>query len=153
MPRSVTDNVIDHFLEVSSKIYAQERVMLDENGFTDLTLNEVRIIAQIKRLNKPTMGQIAGKLSLSLGTLTTAVIKIEQKGYLNREQSKKDKRVYIPKLTKKGHLAADRYNAFFNDLILACNTIFKRDEMHVMKRWLDFLYQYETKKKGESDEK
>lgn len=153
MPRSVTDNVIDHFLEVSSKIYAQERIMLDESGFQDLTLNEVRIIAQIKRLNQPTMGQIAGKLSLSLGTLTTAVIKIEQKGYLKREQSKKDKRVYMPRLTKKGQSAADKYNAFFNDLILACNTIFKRDEMHVMKRWLDFLYEYESKKTGESDGK
>lgn len=152
MPRSVTDSVIDHFLEVSSKIYAQERIMLDSSGFDDLTLNEVRIIAQIKRLNQPTMGQIAGKLSLSLGTLTTAVIKIEQKGYLKREQSKKDKRVYIPKLTKKGQKAADKYNVFFNDLILACNKIFKKDEMHVMKRWLDFLYQYESKKTGESDE-
>lgn len=152
MPRSVTDNVIDHFLEVSSKIYAQERVMLDESGFSDLTLNEIRIIAQIERLNRPTMGQIAGKLSLSLGTLTTAVIKIEQKGYLKREQSKKDKRVYIPKLTKKGLNAANKYSTFFNDLILACNKIFKGDEMHVMKRWLDFLYQYESKKTGELDE-
>lgn len=151
MPRVVTDSVIDHFLEVSSKIYAQERRMLDENGFTDLTLNEVRVIAQIKRLDKPTMSQIASKLSLSLGTLTTAIIKIEQKGYLNRVQSKKDKRVYTPKLTKKGKLAADSYNVFFHDIVLACNTIFKGNDLHVMKRWLDFLHEYDPKKQGDSD--
>lgn len=152
MPRSVTDSVIDHFLEVSTKIYAQERIMLDENGFTDLTLNEVRIIAQIKRLNKPTMSQIAAKLSLSLGTLTTAIIKIEQKGYLKRVQSKKDKRVYSPKLTAKGNLAADKYNRFFHNIVLACNNLFTGTDVHVLKKWLDFLYQYDPKKNGDSDE-
>lgn len=151
MQRTITDNIIDHFLEVSSKIYAREREMLDESGFSDLTLNEIRIVAQVKRLGEPTMSQIASKLSLSLGTLTTAVIKIEQKEYLKREQSKKDKRVYTPKLTVKGNRAADKYNAFFTELILACNSIFKGNELHVMKRWLDFLYQYEPKKTGEDD--
>lgn len=153
MQRTVTDTVIDHFLEVSSRIYARERHMLDEQGFPDLTLNEVRIIGQIKRLQNPTMSQIASKLSLSLGTLTTAVIKIEQKGYLKREQSKKDKRVYIPKLTKKGSTAADCYNRFFYDIILACNKEFKGNELHVLQKWLDFLYTYEDKKQGEINEK
>lgn len=151
MPRNVTDNIIDHFLEVSSKIHAQERRKLDESGFRDLTLNEVRIIAQVSRLDQPTMSQIASKLSLSLGTLTTAIIKIEQKGYLKREQSKKDKRVYIPKLTKKGSLAAECYNRFFHDIILACNSIFKGGELHVLKRWLDFLLDFEPGNRGEQD--
>ena len=55
-------------------------------------------------------------LSVTMGTLTTAVKKIVEKGFLVKERSSKDQRVYYLKLTDKGHEALAIHEQFHHEL-------------------------------------
>lgn len=142
MTRSVTESIVGYFLETSNKIYSHEREVLDKKEFKDLTLLEVRLVAQISRLKKPTMTLIAKNLNLTLSSVTIAVASLEKKKCIVRKKSKVDKRIIYPCLTKRGKEVADTYFRFFNDLILFCNKNMQKDEVHAIYKWLTLMNEF-----------
>ena len=74
------------------------------------------MIDAVDKAEFPSMTNVAKILNVTMGTLTTAVKKIIEKGFLIKERSKKDQRVFYLKLTEKGHEALKIHEQFHREL-------------------------------------
>jgi DNA-binding MarR family transcriptional regulator len=68
-------------------------------GISKLTINQFRYIDAIHDLGKPTISDIAYKLKITKASVTTGINKLTQMGYVVKEQSSEDKRVFHVSLT------------------------------------------------------
>jgi DNA-binding MarR family transcriptional regulator len=59
----------------------------------NLTMNEIHTIEAINDVKEATMTNVSRKLLITLGTLTTAVKKLEAKGYVFRVRNSNDARI------------------------------------------------------------
>ena len=79
----------------------EERAVITKE-FEDITNNDMHIIEAIGIEEPRRMSDIAKRLDVTMGTLTTNMNSLEDKGYIVRERSKTDKRVVLVVLTPKG---------------------------------------------------
>ena len=79
-------------------------------------MSETHVIDAVDKSEFPSMTNVAKILNITVGTLTTAVKKIIEKGFLVKERSKKDQRVYYLKLTEKGYEALKIHEQFHYEL-------------------------------------
>lgn len=140
---SLTYLIIDEFLKADIAIAADERQYLDEKGFNQVTLNEVRLLGLIERTEEPTMTLLAKTLGITMGTLTSVVSRLERRGYLIRERQDHDRRVIFVKLLPDGEAAANAYTEFFRERVKVAQEHFSSEEVATILKY--FRYQY-TKK-------
>lgn len=77
---------------------AEEKAIITEE-YKDITNNDMHIIEAIGIEEPRRMSDIAKRLNVTMGTLTTNMNSLEDKGYIIRERSKTDKRVVLVVLT------------------------------------------------------
>lgn len=71
----------------------EEQALTGEQGATDLSLKEVHVIEAVCEAgDNNTMTALAGRLHVTVGSLTVAVATLIRKGYLIRLRSQQDKR-------------------------------------------------------------
>ncbi len=97
-------------------ILSLEERNLKKSGVT-LTMNDVHIIENIKKIKGNTMTQLANKLMVTQGTLTTNVNKLIKKGYVTRIKDEKDKRIVRLEITEKAEKVMAIHDAFHADMI------------------------------------
>ena len=71
-------------------------------GFSDITMNQMHYLETIGELGGPTFGDLADKLEVTPPSVSAIVKKLTKAGYLSKEQSQEDGRVYFLHLTEKG---------------------------------------------------
>ncbi len=81
--------------ELESKAFEQE-------GFSDITMNQMHYLETIAMLSNPTSGDLADSLSVTRPSVSAIVKKLIETGYLTKTKSKIDGRVYYLYLTDKG---------------------------------------------------
>ncbi len=86
-----------------------EEKSLQEGEFSDLSVTEIHIIEAIGINGSRTMSEIAHDLSITVGTLTTAINKLIKKEYVERKRIEEDRRVVLVNLTDRGKLAYDNH--------------------------------------------
>lgn len=94
-----------------------EEKFLQEIACKDLSISEMHVIEAVGKNDRPTMGFVAGELSITLGTLTTSVNNLEKKEYVKRNRGVKDRRVVFLTLTEKGQKVFDLHQEFHEDMI------------------------------------
>ena len=94
-----------------------EEKSLQEGEFSDLSVTEIHIIEAIGINESRTMSEIAHDLSITVGTLTTAINKLIKKEYVERKRIEEDRRVVLVNLTDRGKLAYDNHAKFHADMI------------------------------------
>ena len=122
---------------------AEEKAIITEE-YKDITNNDTHI-----RIEEPRrMSDIAKRLNVTMGTLTTNMNSLEEKGYIIRERSKTDKRVVLVVLTPKGKKAFCHHRGFHRNMIKAIVRGLDEDEMKVMIKCLlnlnEFFEKYEN---------
>ena len=86
--------LINHlFVRLFNQILDIESKYMVAHGVEDLSVSELHIIDAISSLSSPTMSTIASKATLTNGTITTAIKKLEAKGYVNRHKDQNDRRI------------------------------------------------------------
>jgi len=75
-----------------------QREVGDSSGFAKLTINQLHYIDAIYTLGEPTISEIAEKLEISKASVTAGIKKLIQLGYVEKEQSTVDKRVFHVRL-------------------------------------------------------
>jgi DNA-binding MarR family transcriptional regulator len=65
-----------------------------------LTINQLQYIEAIYELENPTITEIAEKLEITKASVTTAINKLSQLGYVTKTQSTEDKRIFHVCLTE-----------------------------------------------------
>ena len=127
---------------------AEEKAIITEE-YKDITNNDMHIIEAIGIEEPRRMSDIAKRLNVTMGTLTTNMNSLEDKGYIIRERSKTDKRVVLVVLTPKGKKAFYHHRGFHRNMIKAILNGMVEDEMKVMIKCLlnlnEFFEKYEDR--------
>ena len=105
--------------------------------FKDITNNDMNIIEAIGIEEPQKMSVIAKRLSVTVGTLTTNMNSLEEKGYIIRERSRVDKRVVLVRLTEdKGRRAFFHHRDFHKHMIQAVVKDLDEEETKVLIKCL-----------------
>ena len=88
------------------------------------------------------MTNIARRLRITVGTLTTSTNRLVEKGYANRHREEEDKRKVIVGLTEKAHEVLAIHDKFHDEMIDATFADMKLDEDELLMQSLENLSEY-----------
>lgn len=100
---------IIHATDLHSKRVARE---------SGLTIPQIVILQSVRDLGEVTTGQISRRVSLSQGTVTSILDRLEERELVERYRSPTDRRVVHTRLTKEGKSALRRAPALLHDRFL-----------------------------------
>ena len=122
-------NLFNHVMDVEGKAVITEE-------FKDITNNDMHIIEAIGIDEPRNMSEIAKRLSVTVGTLTTNMNGLEKKGYIIRERSVEDKRVVYITLTERGRKAFFHHRDFHKNMIKSVVVGLDDDEKRLLYKCL-----------------
>lgn len=129
-------------IEMFDKVLDAESKAVITEEFKDITNNDMHIIDAIGIEDPRRMTDIAKRLNVTTGTLTTNVNSLEKKGYIVRNRSDEDKRVVLVKLTEKGRKAFFHHRDYHWNMIRSINKSMDRQEREILVRCLEKLNQF-----------
>ena len=98
-----TKDVVLETVEMISQLMGElESKAFEQEGFSDITLNQMLYLETIAQLEDPTFGDIAESLEVTRPSVSTIIKKLINLGYVSKEQSSNDGRVFYIHLTDKG---------------------------------------------------
>lgn len=103
-------------VDVFNHILSIEETTLKKRGVT-LSMTEVHVLEAIKDVEVGTMGNVAKKLRVTLGTLTTSVNGLVKKGYVHRYRDESDRRKVYLELTEKANKVLTIHDEFHDEMI------------------------------------
>lgn len=116
--RSGTDDVINELLlKLFKNVMEIEERCLITPEFKDISVNDMHIIEAVGIEEPKSMSTVAKLMSITTGTLTKLMDALSDKGYVERERGKKDKRVVFVSLTEKGRKAYRHHEGFHQAMI------------------------------------
>ena len=104
-------------VKLFNTVMLQEEKAIITEEFKDITNNDMHIIEAVGIDEPRSMSTVAKSMSVTMGTLTTNMNSLEDKGYIIRERSKTDKRVVLVVLTDKGRKAFFHHRDFHKKMI------------------------------------
>lgn len=139
---SKTKDLINELLvKVFNQILSIEEEVLRKEGVL-LSMTEVHVLEAIRNSDNPTMTNVATKLRVTVGTLTTSVTTLVKKGYVTRKRSDDDKRVVLLSLTKSALNVLDIHDVFHDKMIEAAVKDLKLEEDKVLVKSLKGVNDY-----------
>ena len=108
------------FVEVFNDILAKEEKIFNNTEYKDLTIKECHVLEAIAILKKDRnnkMTNIANKINISVGALTTSIKTLLKKGYVKRTICEQDHRIIYIDLTSKGEAANAIHEEFHSKMI------------------------------------
>lgn len=112
---------------------------LRKSTFSDLTIKEMHAVDAISMYNHQTISQVADKLHLTPGTMTSMTDRLIRKGYVQRVRDTDDRRVIRLILTKRGRVLYRAHRAFHNMMVERFLQDINEDELKVVKKALKNL--------------
>lgn len=118
--------------------YLEEKAIITEE-FKDITNNDMHVIEAIGLHQEKNMSTIARSLSVTMGTLTTAMNSLVKKEYVVRKRGEKDKRVVYISLSEKGEKAYLHHEKFHKDMISAIVERLDEEQTEILVQTLQDL--------------
>jgi DNA-binding MarR family transcriptional regulator len=110
--------VLNELLVVTfNDILQIEQSAIKEGMLKDLSVTEIHTIDAIGMYVPRTMSEVASDLSITVGTLTTAINNLVKKEYVERSKDDNDRRIVNIGLTKKGKVAFRVHQKFHLDMV------------------------------------
>lgn len=135
----------DVLVRLFNEIWQLEKTALITEEFKDLTYNDMHIIEAIGT-DVRKMSDIAAKLRITVGSLTTSMNSLVKKGYTQRERSREDRRVVFIRLTAKGRRAYEHHAEFHRRMTEAVMQTLCEEELQILTKSLvglvNFFEQY-----------
>lgn len=114
--------------------------LMKEHKNLDINHAQGKILFVISRSNELSINDLCKELSLSKSTLTSMLDRLEDKGYILKRSSEKDKRITLISNTKK----ADESIDIFNDVITKMNAKFydgfEEEDIKRFENYLEKIY-------------
>lgn len=138
-----TISVINETLvKLFNDILTIEQSALKQGALSDISVTEIHTIEAIGMYVPRTMSEVAAKLGITVGTLTTAISNLVKKGYVKRERSEEDRRVVKIALTKRGKLAYRIHGKFHSDMVKETVQGLSEEEERVLTSALEKLNKF-----------
>lgn len=134
--------VNDYLVSVFNDILTIEESELKKSQFKDLSITEMHTIEAIGMYKKKTTSEVAKELSITVGTLTTAINKLVKKDYVERIRSEDDRRVVKLGLTKKGKLLYRVHQHFHREMVKNILDGMATDEQQALLAALQNLHDF-----------
>lgn len=114
--------------------------LMKEHKNLDINHAQGKILFVISRYKELSINDLCKELSLSKSTLTSMLDRLEDKGYILKKSSEKDKRITLISNTEK----ADESIDIFNDVITKMNAKFydgfEEEDIKVFEKYLEKIY-------------
>lgn len=94
--------VLDTVEMISQLMGELESKAFEEEGFSEITMRQMLYLETISMLDRPTFGDLAEHFQVTPPSVSGIIKKLIRLGYVSKEQSKDDGRVYYLLLTQKG---------------------------------------------------
>lgn len=133
------------FVDTFNKIMMLEEQTLARGSMENLSVKERHIIEAVsilQREGKNTMTEIAAKIGITVGALTTAMNVLVKKEYLRRERSEEDRRVVRIFPTEKGIRAEMHHRIFHENMISNVGAILDEESLENLIASLDKLTEF-----------
>ena len=141
-----TQKVINDLLvEIFHHILSIEGANLRKRG-VNLSMNEVHVLEAVMKTDNPTMSNIAKRLRVTVGTLTTSINRLVDKGYVKRKREPEDKRKVMVSVSSKGMDILEIHDRFHDDMIGALINDLQLEENDVLLKSLQNISDYFVKK-------
>lgn len=128
-------------VELFNHILYLEEQNLQLKGI-NLTMNEIHTIEAINDVQDATMSNVAHRLIITLGTLTTAIKKLERKEYVTRVRDTNDARIVRLSLTDKAYEVLKVHDDFHVDMIDNVLTDLNEEEELILLKSLTKVQNY-----------
>ena len=109
-------------------------------------MNEIHVLEAVKKTSEPTMTNISNRLRITVGTLTTSVNRLVQKGYLDRHRELEDKRKVMVSLTKSAVEILKIHDQFHKEMLDAMFKDMNLEEDELFLQSLEKLSEYFKRK-------
>jgi DNA-binding MarR family transcriptional regulator len=137
-PKKIINELL---VEVFNHILSIEGEALRNRGIK-LSMNEIHVLEAIQKTEEPTMTHLARRLRVTVGTLTTAMNRLVEKGYCTRYRLEDDKRKVFISLTKKAIEALKIHDQFHDEMIDATIKDMNLDQDDVLLQSLKNISEY-----------
>lgn len=107
-----------------------------------LSIAELHTIAAVGLHEVNPMKVVAGRLDVTLATLTAAMNKLERKGFVERMRSEVDRRQVLVRLTSKGRKAYRAHEAFHHKMVDNALSALTPEERDVFVRAVGKVKEY-----------
>jgi DNA-binding MarR family transcriptional regulator len=141
-PKEVINELL---VDVFNHILSIEQDSLKKHG-VKISMTEVHVIEAIKNSPVPIMGNVAQKLRVTLGTLTTSVNVLVRKNYVVRYRDDSDRRKVYLKLTDQALEVLRIHEEFHNEMIESLFADLELEKDEVLLKSLENISEYFKKK-------
>jgi len=141
MVNKAKDLINELLVEVFNNILTIEDKELKDLG-VELSMSEVHVLEAIRNAELPTMTNVAKKLRVTVGTLTTSVGTLVKKGYVKRKRGIEDKRVVFLHLTDEALKVLVLHDNFHDKMIEAVFQDLNLGEDEVLIKSLENVSEY-----------
>jgi DNA-binding MarR family transcriptional regulator len=115
--REEARTIINELLvEIFNRILAIEGQNLKDHGIK-LSMSEVHVLEAIDLSEEPTMSNVAKRLGITIGSLTTSINTLYQKGYVSRDRDSNDRRKVVVGLLPKAADVLNEHDRFHKEMI------------------------------------
>ena len=121
-----------------------EENALKSKQLNDVTITEVHTIEAIGMYDPLPSSEVAKKIGITMGTLTSAINNLVKKGYVERARSEEDRRLVMLSLTRKGKLLFRVHYKFHSDMVKNTITGLDKNEEEVLVKSLENLNKFFT---------
>lgn len=128
-------------VEVFNHILSIEEETLRKRGIK-LSMNEIHILEAIKNETEPTMSNLARRLRVTTGTLTTNIDRLVAKNFVTRYQEESDRRKVLVKLTEPAYDILKEHDLFHNEMIDSLFLDMNLDEDELLIKSLENISSY-----------
>ncbi|HPG42414.1 MAG TPA: MarR family transcriptional regulator [Acholeplasmataceae bacterium] len=127
-------DVFNHILSIESDVLKQKGVRL--------SMTEVHVLEAVRNVDVPTMGNVAHKLRVTLGTLTTSVNVLVRKEFLKRDRDEADRRKVYLSLTDSARKVLSIHDEFHDEMIDSLFKDLDLEKDEVLLKSLENISQY-----------
>ncbi len=128
-------------VEVFNQILSIESETLKDKG-VKLSMTEIHVLEAIRNSKVPTMGNVAQRLRITLGTLTTSVNVLVKKEYVSRYRDENDRRKVYLTLREPAIEALKVHDMFHEEMISSLIDDLHLDEDEVLLKSLENISDY-----------
>jgi len=96
------DKIVSVLSKLSNSLAEMEELAREDSNLKELTVTQMHYLEVISQLTNPNVTELATEMQLSKPTVTVALEKLLQKGFVTKVQSDEDRRSSHLHLTKKG---------------------------------------------------
>jgi DNA-binding MarR family transcriptional regulator len=127
-------DVFNHILSIEADVLKQRGVKI--------SMTEVHVLEAIKNSQIPTMGSVAQKLRVTLGTLTTSINVLVRKNYVVRYRDESDRRKVYLKLSDSALQVLKVHDEFHNEMVSSLFKDLELEKDEVLMKSLENISQY-----------